>query len=244
MTVVAIHQPSYFPWFGILDKIARCDVFIILDNVQFNKRAYQNRTLYSSKNGPKYLTLPTFSKGHQQKKLLIKDVRLAEKNIFFKHMEILRHRYHNSTGWEQFRHLFAGIIEKPSLRLIDLVMETFFATLKVFKIRPEIIMSSTLQCDGSKDDLILALTQVVGGDVYLSGQGAKLYMDEKKFLRAGVEVIYQNFIHPSFNQSHISEFQAGCFALELFIEEPENAQSLFTFHTFSNGDIFPRCLSA
>ena len=32
---VAIHQPNYLPWAGYFHKIARCDVFVYLDSVQF-----------------------------------------------------------------------------------------------------------------------------------------------------------------------------------------------------------------
>ena len=243
MTVVAIHQPSYFPWFGVLDKISRCDTFIILDDVQFNKRAYQHRTLYSSSHGPKYLTLPVFAKGHQKKNLQINEITLVDKHIFSKHLETLRHRYHKSPGWNQFKNLFSDTIENAYPKLIDLVMETFFSTLNVFKLAPEIIYSSELQCDGSKDDLMLALTRAVNGDTYLSGQGAKRYMDENKFTKAGIEVLYQNIIHPSYTQSHRSDFQFGCFALEWFIEDPENACSLFTSHIHDNGEIPPRCVA-
>ena len=36
--IVGIHQPNFFPWLGFFDKMAHCDVFILLDNVQFIKR--------------------------------------------------------------------------------------------------------------------------------------------------------------------------------------------------------------
>ena len=34
-TVVAIHQPNFLPWLGFFDKLARADVFVLLDSVQF-----------------------------------------------------------------------------------------------------------------------------------------------------------------------------------------------------------------
>src|SRR3954471_2378867 len=36
--IVAIHQPNFFPWLGWFDKLARCDRFCLLDDVQFPKK--------------------------------------------------------------------------------------------------------------------------------------------------------------------------------------------------------------
>ena len=43
--LVAIHQPTFVPWLGYLDRMLRSDLFVILDHVQFERRNYQNRTL-------------------------------------------------------------------------------------------------------------------------------------------------------------------------------------------------------
>ena len=42
--LVAIHQPHYLPWLGYLQRMARADLFIVLDHVQFERGNYQNRT--------------------------------------------------------------------------------------------------------------------------------------------------------------------------------------------------------
>ncbi len=39
----AIHQPNLFPRSSTLRKIAKADVWIVLDDVQFNRRDYQHR---------------------------------------------------------------------------------------------------------------------------------------------------------------------------------------------------------
>ncbi|HOS03379.1 MAG TPA: WbqC family protein, partial [Candidatus Hydrogenedentes bacterium] len=41
--LVGIHQPHYLPWLRYFEKIARVDVFIALDTVQYNKNGWQNR---------------------------------------------------------------------------------------------------------------------------------------------------------------------------------------------------------
>jgi hypothetical protein len=33
--IVAIHQPSYLPWLGYLDRMARADVFVVLKDYPF-----------------------------------------------------------------------------------------------------------------------------------------------------------------------------------------------------------------
>jgi len=43
--IVAIHQPNFLPWLGWFDKLARADVFVVLDNVALQRTgsAYTNR---------------------------------------------------------------------------------------------------------------------------------------------------------------------------------------------------------
>ena len=42
---VTIHQPEHLPWLGFFHKMAVCDVYVLLDSVQFTKNNYQNRNV-------------------------------------------------------------------------------------------------------------------------------------------------------------------------------------------------------
>ena len=37
MTTISIHQPVYLPWLGFFGKIISSDIFVILDDVQYEK---------------------------------------------------------------------------------------------------------------------------------------------------------------------------------------------------------------
>lgn len=227
MRIVAIHQPPYLPWLGLLAKIAQSHVFVVLDTVQYNKRSFQNRTLYSCDGGPRYLSLAVKCKGHQQTGLPINEVELVDRRRPAKHWETLRHRYGKRPGWPRLAEALEEILRRPRQRLIDLNLATLRLTIASFGLEVDIRVASQLGAEGQNTDLMLHLTQRAGGDVYLSGTGAKAYMDDQRFYDAGIDVRYASFEHPLYSQSHGGPFQPGCFALEWFLEEPDSAAQKF-----------------
>src|ERR671914_2812856 len=65
-TLVAIHQPNFLPWLGYFDKIARADVFILMDNAQFPKTGgiWTNRVRMLVNREPAWLTVPVVRAYH------------------------------------------------------------------------------------------------------------------------------------------------------------------------------------
>ncbi len=41
--IVSIHQPNFMPWYPFFQKIQQADIFVILENCQFEKNNFQNR---------------------------------------------------------------------------------------------------------------------------------------------------------------------------------------------------------
>lgn len=233
--IVSIHQPPYLPWLGLLEKIALSDRFVILDNVQYNARAFQHRTLYSCDGGARYLSLAVHSRGHQTNATKIADIRLADSTMPRRHYETLRHRYGRRPGWRAIAPELGEILTRDRDSLLDLNVALLKLTLERFDVSTDLVLASTLNASGRKDDLMLELTLAAGGSAYLSGTGAKAYMDESKFTRAQVPVYWQVFEHPIYPQSITGPFQAGCFALEWIIEDPDHAVAAFHAHVKSMG---------
>jgi len=225
MKKVAIHQPQYFPWLGLLHKISQCDLFVFLDNVQFARRSFQNRAVYATQQGPKYLSIPVSASNHQIQQVGINSVHFAEpqEKIRFRHFETLRHRYGRSPGWNLLKSKLETLMSRNYNTVCDMIIDSMVLTMELFEIKVDFIRASSLKAMGRKDELILNITREVGGMTYLSGQGAKAYMREEIFTDAGIAVEYQTFVHPAYKQLHGGYFLEGCMAIDFILDDPDSA---------------------
>ncbi len=193
--IVAIHQPQYLPWAPYFDKADQADVFIYLDNVQFQRRGVQNRNQIKTANGPIYLTVPVTSERHT----LIQDVRVAENPWRASHVRSIELNYRRAAFYELFDEV-RPFIEHPYERLVDLniaLTEWFFER---FGTQCRRLRASELGVTGNKANLMIELTKAVGGDVYLSGNGAAAYQTPEQFEREGIELRYQSYRNQPYTQ--------------------------------------------
>ena len=64
MTLISIHQPVYLPWLGFFKKILESEIFVILDDVQYEKNGWHNRNKIKTKDGDMWLTVPVHAKNN------------------------------------------------------------------------------------------------------------------------------------------------------------------------------------
>ena len=86
-------QPGYLPWLGFFEQMCRADVFIYLDDVQFDKHGWRNRNRIKGPAGPQWLTVPVCLHGLDQPR--IKDVLIDSTRAGWagKHLKTLRMHY-------------------------------------------------------------------------------------------------------------------------------------------------------
>src|SRR5919201_4685171 len=88
---VAIHQPHYLPWLGYLHRMARADLFIVLDHVQFERANYQNRAAVRVNGAAHWLTVPVLQRSRSER---ISDKRIDNSRDWAAlHYETLRRAY-------------------------------------------------------------------------------------------------------------------------------------------------------
>jgi hypothetical protein len=72
-----------------------------------------------------------------------------------------------------------------------------------------IVIGSSLAVDGRATDLLIRMVKAVTGTAYLAGGGSREYQEDHKFQEAGINLIYQEFQHPTYPQFNTSVFQPG-----------------------------------
>ncbi|MEG6616322.1 WbqC family protein [Peptococcaceae bacterium 1198_IL3148] len=195
--IIAIHQPNYLPWLGYFHKMLNCDVFVIADDVLLSSTSITHRNKIKCANGSLLLSVPL-----ALKKVLIKDVLIYnDQNWAERHFQTLQHCYARSKYWKDYREQFRNIYARRWHKLIDLNMEIINLVRDILDIHTPLVLSSALpNLQGKKSDRIIDICKKLNAVVYLSGQGAKVYNDEQAFAQNGIELRYQNFVHPKYPQ--------------------------------------------
>jgi hypothetical protein len=197
--IIAVHQPQYLPWLGYFDKIARCDLFVFLDNVQYKKREFQNRNRIKTPNGASWLTVPVRTKGASQQKIC--DVQTDNSTDWqHKHWQSIERNYRKAPHFSDYGAEIRTLYHQTTEKLNILNQTCVRALIELLDISTPIVLESELGVESTRTERIIDICQEVGGTTYLSGAGGKDYLEENQFAEAGIELRYQEYVHPVYPQ--------------------------------------------
>jgi hypothetical protein len=206
---VGILQPGYLPWLGFFEQMLRVDLFIFYDDVQFEKGSWRNRNRIKGPNGPVWLTVPVLTKGHRTQ--LIKDLKINNRVRWqTKHIKSIRQSYAKTRFFKDFFPAFSGIVEREDDSLLQLDLSLIQWVCDALGIQTKTVLSSDLNVEGTGQQRLIDIINSLGGDAFYEGTAGRDYIDTKKFKDAGIDVIYQDYKHPVYEQlyggfiSHLS----------------------------------------
>ncbi len=198
--LVGIHQLHYLPWLRYFEKIARTDVFIVLDNIQFNKNGWQNRNKIKTPNGAALLTVPVLAKfGYTLDQVRINNAAPWRK----KHWRSIAQSYGKAPFFEEYAAGLADIYARDWDFLNDLnrCMLTFLV--RWLGIDTRIVYASELNVPGEATERLVNLVKAVDGTRYYSGAFAlEQYLDTSLLAQAGISVELQTWQAPVYAQRH------------------------------------------
>lgn len=224
--IVTIHQPSYWPWLGLLDKIAKADLYVFLDNVLVSKGSFQYRNIFNCEGKALFITLPVEIHIHQT----INELKFKNNDWKTTHIEKLKNYYRRAPFFKEIYDSIAAVYEQDYEKPVDLLFETMAKSMQLLDIKTQIIRNSSLPSTGNKGDLVFDICKIVNAQKYLAGRGSYQYMQDvkDKFSDHRIEIIWQNFQHPVYLQYPNSVFLEGLSCLDLlFFNGIEGSREIF-----------------
>lgn len=201
--IVGIHQPNYLPYLGFFDKMKESDIFIIYDDAQFNKEDFQHRNKIRIHSGSKWLTVPV-----EKKSIPIKDIRI-HKDVMVKnekwnehHLSQIIDNYKKAKCFRDYIDDISVIYQREHSSLAELNIELIKFLNRSFDIDTPLVYSKDFPSTSLSTQRLIELLRSVNGDTYLSGPAGVRYLDMDLFGANGIDVIFQDFVHPVYKQQY------------------------------------------
>jgi hypothetical protein len=219
---ISILQPSFIPWIGYFKIIKKSDIIVFLDDVQFNKRSWQQKNNIKTATGPLNLTIPVFSKNKFNQK--INEVLIDYKNDFIKkHLVTIAQNYSKAEYFKLYFNNIEKIYNQKPKYLFDLNSQfIFFFIEKIFNVKKKYYFSSDLNFKSKKSQLILDICKKFNSDIYISAEGAKDYLDEDSFKNEKIKIEYNRYNNCNYRQLYGS-FISNLSIIDLLMNEGPNS---------------------
>lgn len=210
--IVAIHQPNFFPWLGYFDKISRADIFLVMDNVQFprtSRGTWCNRVKLIVGRRAAWVTMPIV-RTHSELRI-IRDMQIDNsKDWREKLLRSIKINYCRASFFKEIFPFIEKLVNNPTNNLVEYNLTAIRSLVSALQLSPDkLILGSSLGVKGNATDLLIAMIKAIGGSAYLCGGGAAGYQEDNKFSEAGIELVYQNFKHPTYEQYGVRKFIPG-----------------------------------
>jgi WbqC-like protein family len=218
---VAVHQPHYFPYPGFFHKVSIADLFVIMDDVQYD-RGFINRNRILDVHGPLWLTVPI----NKAQKFMTNSGVEINNGIAWReeHWKKIRVSYANAKFFHLYREYLADIYSKNWTSIFQLDLETTTKVFEWLNIRVPVLKESELKVTSTSTQRLVDVCKAVGADTYVSGRGGKDYMDEPLFYKNGISIQYQSYAPAPYPQRFSGAFVPDLSILDMLANVgPESA---------------------
>ena len=221
---IAIVQSNYIPWKGYFDLINMVDEFILYDDVQYTRRDWRNRNLIRTANGLRWLTIPVGTRGKYNQNIC--ETRIDDKSWAENHWTALKHNYASAPYFKKYTDIFARTYEEcgKAEYLSHINLSFLLAICHILKITTRIRYSMEYNIKAvGKTERLIALCKVAGGNYYLSGPAAKIYIKEDIFRQENMTLAYMDYSgYPEYPQLYPG-FEHGVTILDLIFNTGPDA---------------------
>ena len=186
---IVISQPMYFPWVGMLEQIRLCDTFVFYDDVQY-ARGFFNRVQIPARQQTDWLSVPLHQLHRGQR---INEVQIENSDNWRRnHLERLRHAYSTAPYRDEVLTMVDGVLSCEYNSLAALAIASMLALVDYFALGPgkQFYTSSAMNTPGASTQRLIDLCLRLNAKSYLTGHGARNYLEHSSFEEQGIDVHY------------------------------------------------------
>jgi hypothetical protein len=199
--ILTAHQPLYLGgWLGLFDKIAQAESFVIFDVCPAESSGFENRNKILTNTGELMLTVPI----RRSRSERLSEIRIVDDRSWArKHWRSIEAAYQKAPFWSRYGpELQPFYMATHWQRLVDLDEVLLRWCMNVLGVKRPIRRASTLgPLIGAKSELVLSMCKAMGATTYIFGAMGRNYADVSAFERAGIEVRFQDYQHPTYPQT-------------------------------------------
>jgi len=233
--IVSAHQPAYNPWLGFIHKILLSDIFVVMDDVQFEKNSFINRNKILQNNNEVMLTIPVKTKGYKTRTL--KEMEVLDNRWQIKHLKSIEQSYKKSQYFDNVFSKLKLIYQIESKYLVDYTNAYLEFIVDYLEIDTKIAFASDLDITSKKLDYVCELTNKLDGDMFVFGSQGKDYADIEYLKEKRITPYFQEYNHPSYMQLG-KEFYPYMGIIDLmFNENKDNIKNIILKDNITKEDL-------
>lgn len=199
---VVISQPMFFPWVGMFEQIRLADVYVHYGDVQFSKGSFTNRVQIKTAQGIKWLTVPLQQVSLGQS---IDEVRLDTRTDWRRqHMDQLKQAYAAAPYRQDMLALVDSVYQQSHASIGHLSRHSMEVCCRYYglDVGRRFVEVEQLGIAGASSQRVRDIVLAVGGTRYITGHGARNYLDHQLFEDAGIRVEYMDYEKRPYPQLH------------------------------------------
>lgn len=222
MKVICIRQPGYLPNIGFFKKIQASDIFVYFDDAQYAIRSWDNRNKIRNGDKSTWLTVPVL---HPYNKKLNEVEISYTKNWINDHVNLIEASYSKAPFFNDYWKEIKLILEKKWSKLIELNICLIEHFISILGFTTQRIKSSELMTTQKHSERLLEICMKLDATTYRSGIMGREYLDETIFKKNQINVVYENFQHPMYNQFG-TNFLPNMSIIDLLFNEGSNSKKI------------------
>ena len=188
--IISTSRPYFAPYPGFFYQANLCDIFVILDTVQFPRGStWITRNRFKNDQGTLWMTIPVWKKGLGLQR--IDEVRIChEDRQAQKKMLSLKQAYANAPYLTEHLQFAENLFSTAFDRLIDFNMAIIGHLMLYLGVDTEIRRLSELNIKTGGDYLPIEICRFFDASTYVAPAAAGKHLNAALFEKAGIELRY------------------------------------------------------